>query len=340
MSLTTVQAGRALAALAVVLFHTEMVLQLDKYLGTSTFPAAAAMQFGVNFFFVLSGFIITTVHWRDLGVPEAVPHFLVRRLSRIYPPLWAALALSVALMVLMRTAPVSVLDILFAVTAFPLRLSEPLLAVEWTLRHEILFYLLFLIAILRPWLGLALLAVWAALPYVLVNIDRHDPLAVVVSPYNTLFLFGMISAWCYMKTQMSKISSLGLLGSGIALFALCWLVDVSIEGGEHTAVLLVYGVASAAMLTGMVQAERLGALRAGPVIIWLGDASYSIYLVHFLAISATAKIVAPFALRGIIPHWAAFLFVTIIAVSFGILFYLVIERSILLATRARLTRRS
>ncbi|MFX8653275.1 acyltransferase family protein, partial [Acinetobacter baumannii] len=52
-------------------------------------------RWGVCFFFVLSGFIIAHVHWKDLGSPDRVSGFLWRRLVRIFPTYWLALAIFV-----------------------------------------------------------------------------------------------------------------------------------------------------------------------------------------------------------------------------------------------------
>lgn len=76
------QAGRAVAAVMVVLYHlTVYFLPEHYYGGEKVGPGLFKMGYaGVEFFFVLSGFIMVFVHMRDFGVPERAPRFLEKPL--------------------------------------------------------------------------------------------------------------------------------------------------------------------------------------------------------------------------------------------------------------------
>src|SRR5436190_1288571 len=93
-TMATLQAGRALAALLVVLYHNGLyIFALDKYWGAD--PSRGLFNFGhagVEFFFVLSGFIIFYIHGKDLGVPSRFFSFIRKRFIRIYPIYWLVLA--------------------------------------------------------------------------------------------------------------------------------------------------------------------------------------------------------------------------------------------------------
>jgi exopolysaccharide production protein ExoZ len=63
--------ARGVAALMVVFYHTTRSLSLPQYLGY--IPLNNVFGFGhagVDFFFVLSGFIITRTHTVDIGRPH------------------------------------------------------------------------------------------------------------------------------------------------------------------------------------------------------------------------------------------------------------------------------
>jgi peptidoglycan/LPS O-acetylase OafA/YrhL len=81
--LNTLQAGRAVACLAVLLLHTDVTLTLPKYLGHDIFPIFNAGGAGVQFFFVLSGFVILLVHQKDIDNPSKVAEFLWKRFRRV-----------------------------------------------------------------------------------------------------------------------------------------------------------------------------------------------------------------------------------------------------------------
>ena len=66
--LRVLQAGRGLAAAGVAAFHLSMTMGVDRYGGVPVFTDFTRQGFrGVDFFFVLSGFIIFFAHFKDLG---------------------------------------------------------------------------------------------------------------------------------------------------------------------------------------------------------------------------------------------------------------------------------
>ncbi len=94
-----IEAGRALAALAVVLFHTDTIVTTN-IVGAKALPLLGLGERGVDFFFVLSGFIITLVHADDIGRPDRLKYFAWRRWSRLYPILWLVVAGTTAMNVI------------------------------------------------------------------------------------------------------------------------------------------------------------------------------------------------------------------------------------------------
>jgi exopolysaccharide production protein ExoZ len=78
--LNSIEACRGIAATMVVAAHCGHTLGAPANFGVP--PFGLLFQFGrsgADIFFVLSGFLISFIHWRDLGHPERLRHYLARR---------------------------------------------------------------------------------------------------------------------------------------------------------------------------------------------------------------------------------------------------------------------
>ncbi len=106
---------RGVACLVVVAYHAAVYTHTDAFEeqlrargGTAAewlLAAVGRFWFGVPVFFVISGYCIAASADAARGKPGGVGRYFVRRVRRIYPPLWAATALGVVLaLVLARTA--------------------------------------------------------------------------------------------------------------------------------------------------------------------------------------------------------------------------------------------
>lgn len=80
----SIQIGRALAAQYVAIFYAEKIIKA--WMGQSLNSGfALAGHSGVEFFFVLSGFIMPHVHWKDIDRPDSIYPYVRSRVIRIYP---------------------------------------------------------------------------------------------------------------------------------------------------------------------------------------------------------------------------------------------------------------
>ena len=93
-----------------------------------------------------------------------------------------------------------------------------------------------------------------------------------------------------------------------------------------------YGIGSSCLLVGTVGLEQGGRLHAPRFLMFLGDASYSIYLVHIIALSILAKLA--FARIGLSPerpllHATLFVALSAAAIGAGIVYHLLVEAPLL-----------
>ena len=148
-----IDALRGLAALAVVFYHVQGAL--DR--GTQSWMPhwfaefARGGHFGVNVFFVLSGFVIAYSVRDGLWTPSFLGRFALRRSIRLDPPYWSAIALEVALIALglalvptLQTPRPTVPQVLAHMVYLQDILGYPHLVYSfWTLCYEFQFYLAF-----------------------------------------------------------------------------------------------------------------------------------------------------------------------------------------------------
>lgn len=294
--LDLIEAARGVAAVCVVLYH--VARHLDK--GQVSSFWAGLFQFGhagVDLFFVISGFIILHVHYNDVGHRARLWRYAKRRLTRIYPTYWIALALTVSLSVAGAHAWPSSTNALMSVTLLPTN-HEPILGVAWTLKFEILFYFIFAVLILQRRMGLTLLGIWL-LCVVLDLLHRLPDWGLpgsVFSAFNLEFFFGMgVAFWLHHARLPS--ARLLLLTGGAAFSGCALLEDFGWIDGYANWVRLPYGLASALLIAGCAAAGRTATQLPG----WLsaaGSASYSIYLFHLIFIGVAWKLCGKLGLAG------------------------------------------
>lgn len=286
-----IEAGRGVAAALVVLYHTSN--HMGRNLGHA--PLHGVAQFGhagVDFFFVLSGFIIFFIHRGDLGRPDRFAHFAERRFTRVFPLYWCVLLLGLAIgLAAHASLPAPLGTVLYNLTLLPTT-DEPLVGVAWTLQHELMFYAIFAVAVLWKRAGVVLMAAWffaivlhavAGLPEVAGPFANR-----LLSLFNIQFFFGMFAAWLVAGGRLVRTKA--ALVAGIVSFAGTGIVEDCgwLDGYGHAA-RIGYGLSAMLLVIGLASV-RLGEGAWSRGFAVLGTASYSIYLVHLTFIGVMYKI--------------------------------------------------
>jgi peptidoglycan/LPS O-acetylase OafA/YrhL len=86
----------------------------------------------------------------------------------------------------------------------------------------------------------------------------------------------------------------------------------------------IYGLGATLVILGAANLERSRTLHVPRAVVFLGEASYSIYLVHLPVISAASKLVKK--LDGKAPDALLFVATAVIALDAGIIFHIAIEK--------------
>ncbi len=338
--LSSLQVFRGLAALWVLVFHVGVISWLHlRHEVQSLFVLAGGHA--VSFFFVLSGFIITYVHWRHLGRAGNVRPYLARRLSRIYPPVIVIVAMKLLFIATTGAGTGSKeLTSNSAVSSF-LLLPAPvyLIDVLWTLAFEILFYLLFAAAVAfgRRTAAIAGL-LWTALitgRFLLGYPQEHETFIGTVShPYCLLFLMGAGSARILASPGWTaRLGWLWIPGIALMVFNI-WhfdLLERLLPPGDATnfASVLCWGTASALIILSAAGLEQRKRLAWPGWLCLLGDASYSIYLVHTSVMMVIAMLLKRFRIDYNVWLIPVLIGVGILSLAASLAFWKWVERPVM-----------
>jgi exopolysaccharide production protein ExoZ len=285
-TLYSIQYLRAAAALAVVAYHALQWCDGGFDVGRA----------GVDVFFVISGVIMRRV---TAGRPVSPPRFLWRRITRIAPLYWVA-TLLVAFIAPIWPAFLPevrpglrhlLLSLAFIPHLDPRGLPFPTLPPGWTLDYEMIFYLIFALALAFPERLRARLAV--SMLTGLVAIGFMFPQSAYFMGANPMLLQFAAGIGVGVLLERGRLPSRAW-GFGLILAALLIWTLVQ-AGGLFTELWrpLLWGVPAVLTVGGglAIEAGGSGAAPHGPLhrgLITLGDASYAIYLVHIPATAVLA----------------------------------------------------
>ena len=329
----SIQYLRGLAALGVLLFHA------CQRAGLSFGPGAA----GVDVFFVISGFIMWTVSARR--APTA-GDFLLRRAGRIAPLYWAVTLLVVALDVVrpqifpnMRLSPAHVIQsLLFLPHRDPTGVVAPVIVPGWTLNYEAFFYVVFALTLLLPASRRShvLTAVMAAMCLAGLVLP-HGRWAAVDTYTDPLLLEFAAGVWLAKAAAAGRLgrtrSALAAIAGGVLILAIVALTRAQVEGWIR---LLYWGVPAVLLVWGAVSLEGCGRMPVVAPLKGLGDASYSLYLAHGLALSLAFKLIGG---RGL-PAPVEICLAIPVALVCGLVCYRLVERPLLALFHGRRGRTS
>ncbi|MFB7630380.1 acyltransferase family protein [Streptomyces sp. NPDC056149] len=333
--LAAIDGLRLVAALAVAAFH---------YVGTTTphfwgendprqfAPALHEISrygwLGVEFFFLISGFVICMSCWGRTPV-----QFAVSRVSRLFPSYWCVVLMVVGLVLIARLAhlqaatPIDPRTILGNLTMVPGPLGLQLIeGVAWTLWVEARFYLLMAVMLffgLTYRRMIAFCGAWLTLAVVARELDSAVLDEFALSQYAGLFVTGIA---LYLMHRFGQNLVLWLLAG----FAWCYQLTVLNDRVTAHAVRPAEGGAlswavCAAVLTAFLALLALAGV--GPLarcrsrwLVTAGALTYPFYLVHqSIGIPVAKGLLQKVPGLGVLPSMA-------VAAAFALLLSAVIHR--------------
>lgn len=329
---------RFFAALHVVVFHMRIEGLLPA--GPWWYENFADVGYiGVNLFFVLSGFILVYTY---AGAGVSAKRFWQARFARIYPAYLLSLVVSAPFFFFavrhlnipflawskQHLAAACVLTLSLLQSWFP-QAALTWNAVCWSLSVEAFFYLVF--PTLLVWSkGLAprklfwSIVFWSAVSlgisvlYIVVHPDGIDKINSAettllwknLQSFNPLlrlpeFLVGVFAGRLFLSSKNNRKLATSLVVLGVAVVITIVLVADRIPRPLISAGFL--SPAFAAIIYGLALRPRWAAFLETGVLVLLGDASYSLYLLHGTTISTVARRTAslPWPLHASVAFLAA-----------------------------------
>jgi peptidoglycan/LPS O-acetylase OafA/YrhL len=280
---------RIFAALWVVLFHFKEITPNDTIVYPVIEPLVRHGQYGVDLFFVLSGFILSHVYFRTFahGIRRAdVWSFISYRFARLYPVHLVTFLMMAGLFVgerlltgassgqAERFSWQSVLATLTMTHAWFPGIDTPNLP-AWSISAEWFAYLLF------PFLCLFVAKKWGfTIALAVVGVGFGTLQAFYPSSLGRIvagFLVGMAAYQLYVRIE-DRIRAFKFLGVVAAVLILIWCIsseEPRLEIGLLLFALLIVALAN--------DDDWLGRVLSVRFLVYLGEVSYAVYMFHWVA---------------------------------------------------------
>lgn len=339
---------RAVAACAVVYSHAYSRAERAWaiHIGRSIvdgIPAVTELgHFGVDLFFILSGFLMVRLHRDGFGRPGMCTEFFIRRLMRIVPIYWLLTTVGAALLfcapqIFSYHKGIEWPWLLGCYSFIPWPMSDgfssPLLGAGWTLDYEMYFYALFAIALsFRGGLRLLGCALTVSAIAGTVIIPRYPWLQLLTSPLLMEFVFGALIALYSSRVQPARQAAWGMLVLAIVLIAVGGAAyahfppaAIRAEPADWTRV-WAWGVPASLLLACTLWLDCGCRSWAGKALVTVGDASYSIYLFQIFALPALADALRWIKVPAVLQVDVAIALLWLLACAAGVGFWACVER--------------
>lgn len=329
----TIQYLRGLAAILVLASHALLYPLIEHDL---TYGRLGWL--GVILFFVISGFIMVAVTGE--GKFSALD-FLRRRFVRVVPMYWAATLLAAALALfapqLFKTTVYDGAELVMSLLFIPFYnpVSEgihPLYKLGWTLNYEVFFYVCFA---LLAFLGAGARVVWLTLAFTALAVigALFAPQPAIPQFYTSFMPLAFCAgAWLGLATLRGRVGALPQKAIyAVAVIGLAALVEgFAFDRGvvEDGLAFVGFVIFASALVLLAIRFEAV--LPRVALLERIGDASYSIYLVHIYEVAVLSGLA--FKLLDPANLWADY-FVAIVSIIggtvAGLVVYELVEKPVL-----------
>lgn len=299
-----IQYLRAFAAIAVAIFHLTLAQEQFFPKKEAVIPVFYGL-WGVDIFFVISGFIMVHItHGQHDGL-RSVGVFWRNRVARIVPAYWFFTLLMFFLVPVLheyvqKIKPYNIEDLIRSL--FFIKVDAfPVLLVGWTLNYEIFFYLIFglVTMCLHKYRAQITTGIFLSLAVTGALFEIQSPtLSFITNPIIVEFAIGIMIGWLY-HHKIGYVPRHGLWAILISALLIALGMATQDENYLLENRLLYWGVPAGLLLYGVLSIDLRKKVRG---LLVLGDISYSIYLCHVPIIVAVVILLKTNPLGGLNPN--------------------------------------
>lgn len=273
-----IQMLRAVAAAMVFFYHAGAHYQALGG-GLHFFSQFASIGFsGVDIFFVISGFVVAHT---TLGQTRTLSNawiFAQRRLLRIYLGYWPFFGLTLALTYLYEPTALAKMKLLSSFFLTTIEAQRTVLYVSWSLTFELLFYAMVTAAfalsvqVVKPLVHVCAIGVFLIL---LLTFSAPDSSALMFISFLLEFLAGML-----VYIHRERLKSRLWIGPLALAVLVAFAIGAQFHATNGSVRIFTFGMGALTLVMLALVLEQSGTLIANKFWVALGDASYTLYLVH------------------------------------------------------------
>ncbi|MFB5662646.1 acyltransferase family protein [Alteribacillus sp. HJP-4] len=295
---------------------------------------------GVDFFFVVTGFMIYYVYHHYIGTPGKASEFLVKRVIKIYPIYWVFTLLVLAGAFLFRgTENFYTIEVIVkSMLLLPIdpAVAPPVLSAAWSLNHIGFFYVLAAFIIYKPCIFIPIVACWGILTFFisLQEVFGRDWGNFVLSFSNLEIFAGCFIAYVYLNYNL-RYAPFYII-TGIGGFIGIWINNIygfipMYEAQFHClfSMMLILGLA--------LNEKKQKSIPAA--LSFQGDASYSVFITHMPFLQLYIFLFAESSLIQGLGYFWSMVTIIVITVLSGNLVYLWVEKPMTTYLKSRLYHR-
>lgn len=290
-TLESLQVLRAIAALLVVFSHIRHK-QFQNTPDASHFLDWLSIgPYGVDIFFVISGFIIAYITPVTAHTFADVKNFMARRIIRVVPLYWVVTCVALAVWLYdpskVNSSAPHLTKIWESFLFIPTD-GRYLYQTGWTLVYEMYFYTLFAVTMLFGRFQFRVLACFLVGVILLGLVLQPTTSEQFVYLFTRDKLLEFLAGFVFCYTARHMIGQRPYTGAYLVVIGVLLITIKGISGGQAAQAFYVWGIPAMCIVFGMLMLEN--AIRWPAFMLRLGEASYALYLTHSFVMAAGAMI--------------------------------------------------